>query len=37
MEEERKNDTYIICSKCKRKYTNDEEHIRTDFGYAMLD
>ena len=37
MEEENKNDTYIICSKCKCKYINDEEHISTDFGYTRLD
>ena len=37
MEEESKNDKHIICSKCKCKYTNDEEHISTDFGYTRLE
>ena len=27
MTEEDKNDKYIICSKCRSKCTNDEEHI----------
>ena len=34
---ESKNDEYIICNKCQCKYTNDEEHIRTDFGYTRLE
>ena len=33
MAEESNKDQYIICSKCKRKYINDEEHIKQDFGY----
>ena len=37
MEEYSKNDKYIICSKCKCKYINDEEHISTDFGYKRLE
>ena len=37
MEEESKNDKYIICSKCKCKYIIDEEHISTDFGYTRLE
>ena len=34
---ERKNDKYIICSKCKCTYINDEEHISTDFVYTRLE
>ena len=30
-------DTYIVCSNCKYKYINDEEHINKDFGYTRLD
>ena len=37
MTEEDKNDTYIICSKCRSKYINDEEHINTVFGYTRLE
>ena len=33
MSEESKKDQYIICSKCKCKYINDEEHIKQYFGY----
>ena len=30
--------TYISCGKCKKKYSNDEEHvISTDFGYTRLE
>ena len=36
MTEEDKNDKYIICSKCRSKYINDEEHINKDFGYTRL-
>ena len=25
---------YIKCSRCRRKFINDEEHIATDFGYT---
>ena len=32
-----KNDKYIMCSKCKSKYINDEEHISNDFGYTRLE
>ena len=37
MAEESKTDKYIICSKCKSKYINDEEHITKDFGYTRLE
>ena len=37
MAEESKNDKYIICSKCRSKYINDEEHITKDFGYTRLE
>ena len=37
MTEEGKNDKYIICSKCRSKYINDEEHINKDFGYTRLE
>ena len=37
MAEESKTDKYIICSKCKSKYINDEEHIKNDFGYTRLE
>ena len=37
MTEEGKNDNYIICSKCRSKYINDEEHIANDFGYTRLE
>jgi len=37
MAEESKTDKYIICSKCKSKYINDEEHISKDFGYTRLE
>ena len=36
MAEESNNDKYIICSKCKCKYINDEEHISKYFGYNRL-
>ena len=37
MAEESKHDKYIVCSKYKCKYINDEEHINTDFGYTRLE
>ena len=37
MTEEGKNDKYIICSDCRSKSINDEEHINKDFGYTMLE
>ena len=36
MTEQPGNDKYIKCSACKSKCINDEEHIRTDFGYNRL-
>ena len=37
MTEETNKDKYIICSDCKCKYINDEEHISKDFGYTRLE
>ena len=37
MTEEHNKDKYIICSGCKSKYINDEEHISKDFGYTRLE
>ena len=37
MTEEHKKDKYIICSGCKSKYINDEEHISKNFGYTRLE
>ena len=37
MTEEGNNDKYIICSKCRSKYINDEEHINKDFVYTILE
>ena len=37
MTEEDKNDTYIMCSKCRSRYINDEEHINKCFGYTILE
>ena len=28
--------TYLFCSCCNKKYINDEEHIKQDFGYSRL-
>ena len=34
---ERNGETaHIKCSKCKCQYINDDEHIKTDFGYSRL-
>ena len=27
---------YIICTRCKCKYINDDNHIKSDFGYSRL-
>lgn len=27
---------FMKCNKCKCKYINDEEHVKTDFGYKGL-
>ena len=37
MTEENNKDQYIICSNCRCKYINDEEHISKDFGYTRLE
>ena len=37
MTEENSTDKYIICSSCKCKCINDEEHINKDFGYTRLE
>ena len=37
MTEEDKNNKYIICSNCRSKYINDEEHINKGFGYKSLE
>ena len=37
MAEESQSDKYIICSKCRSKSINDEEHISTDSGYTRLE
>ena len=36
MTEQSESDKYIKCSKCKCKYINDDEHIKSDFGYKRL-
>ena len=36
MAEECGQDEYMKCSKCKCKYINDDDHIKTDFGYNQL-
>ena len=37
MAEESKNDKYSMCSKCRCKCINDEEHISKYFGYTRLE
>ena len=37
MAEESNKYQYIICSNCRCKYINDEEHIKRDFGYTRLE
>ena len=37
MTEEGKSDKCTICSKCRSKYINDEEHMNKDFGYTRLE
>ena len=37
MTEQQGNEKYIKCSRCKCKYTNDDEHIKSDFGYNRLE
>ena len=36
MAEQSEDNKYIKCSKCRMKYINDEEHIKSDFGYTRL-
>ena len=36
MSEQSEQDKYVKCKGCKCKYTNDEEHIKQDFGYNRL-
>ena len=36
MEETARKDIYIKCSRCKCKYHDNEENIKTDFGYNRL-
>ena len=36
MTEQYGKDKYLKCSSCKCKYLNEEEHIKTDFGYNRL-
>ena len=36
MTEQGEADKYIKCSKCRRKYLNDDEHIKNEFGYNRL-
>ena len=37
MTEENKNDKCIVCSNCRSKYINDEEHINNHFEYTRLE
>ena len=36
MSEQIEAEKYIKCSKCRCKYLNDNEHIKTNFGYNRL-
>ena len=27
------NNEYVACSRCYKNFSNDDEHIKTDFGY----
>ena len=36
MTEQDRKDKHITCSRCKCKYTNDDEYIKNDFGYNRL-
>ena len=36
MAEQDIKDKYIKCSKCRCKYINDDDHIKTDFGHNRL-
>ena len=37
MTEENNKDQYVICSNCRCKNINDEEHINKDLGYTRLE
>ena len=37
MTEEINHIKHIVCSKCKCKCINDNEHVSTDFGYTRLE
>ena len=37
MTERSEADKYIKCSKCRCKYINDDEHVKSDFGYNRLE
>ena len=37
MTEQGKDDKYIKCSRCVRKFINDNDHIKNDFGYNRLE
>ena len=37
MAEQGDESKYIKCSKCRRKYINDDAHIKIDFGYNRLE
>ena len=30
------NDEYVDCSRCRMRFINEGEHIKTDFGYDRL-
>ena len=36
MAEQNDTEKYIKCLRCKCKYLNDDEHIKTDFGHNRL-
>ncbi len=36
MTETDSKEQYIICSRCKCKYINDDKHIENDFGFNRL-
>ena len=37
MTEQGMDDKYIKCSRCVRKFINDNDHIKNDFGYNRLE
>ena len=36
MTEDSSKEQYVKCSRCKKKFINDDEHIKTDFGFNRL-